>query len=310
MDFSGNYIPYSRDFQRWESQSRRLKLISDIMEDYQDNVRRVVRLIGCELGISNNAFPSRRYGESSLTVDAWLDRFSQMATDTYSPETPQTYQSSVPPPRSRPNVRRGFVYTQLSEPRDDNSSVGITAEQIVNATRLIQYDSSMNESRCPITLDYFEEGEIILQINNCRHIFGQPALMEWFRRHNRCPVCRMSVLQNTSLQTEVNDASSSASSSAPINTLRETRASSGQEPLHIRRYTVEDASGSSQTASLLRGAIGEETEPNAINNIISSILNSVNGAMHTETGYYESEFELSANDLLNAYTELLRTRDM
>jgi predicted nucleic acid-binding Zn ribbon protein len=52
----------------------------------------------------------------------------------------------------------------------------------------------MNETRCPISLDYFEPGQNILQINNCGHIFGHQPLMEWFQRHSRCPVCRASVL--------------------------------------------------------------------------------------------------------------------
>jgi len=49
------------------------------------------------------------------------------------------------------------------------------------------------------------------------------------------------------------------------------------------------------------------TEPasTAINQIISGILTSVNGAVNTESGYYESEFAFNADDLVSAYTQLI-----
>ena len=252
-------------------QSRRLRLISDIMEDYQENVRRTIRLIGCELGISNHVLPpSRAEVNSSANVDDWLDRISQVTNEMYSQEgrssrvqedPPYSFNRAPPPLQPRSNIRRGFVYTQLLEPRDDEDT-GITADQITNSTRLIQYDSSMNESRCPITWDHFEPGQNILQINHCSHIFGQPALMEWFQRHSRCPVCRASVLQ-------------------------ESPSIRGNVQINANIGNV-SASGSG-----------------AINHIISGILSTVNGAVNTETGYYESEFAFNVDDLLSVYSQLV-----
>jgi hypothetical protein len=151
MDFSGNYIPYSRNFQRWDIQSRRLRLISDMMEDYQENMRRAFRLVGCELGISNHVFPNTRTA-GNLNVDDWLDRVSQATYDMYSPggqTTESEYERREEPPYSfnrsphlpRPNVRRGFVYTKLLEPRDEPATDrGITNEQIASSTQLIQFN--------------------------------------------------------------------------------------------------------------------------------------------------------------------------
>lgn len=292
MDLSGNYIPYNRNFQRWELQTRRLRLISDIMEDYQENIRRAFRLIGCELGISNHMFPTSQRHSSNLNVDDWLDRVSQITTDMYSPEgqPPEEppYSFNRSPPLPRPNVRRGFVYTQLLEPRD-NEDTGITAEQITNSTRLIQYDQSMNETRCPITWDQFEPGQNVLQINHCQHIFGQPALMEWFQRHSRCPVCRASVLQQN--QTPAQSSGINLQASAQMNI--SDRFSSILRPTPSRS---EDTTPSVSTQPLAS---------TAINQIISGILTSVNGAVNTESGYYESEFAFNVDDLLSAYTQLI-----
>jgi len=293
MNPSGNYVPYNRNYQRYELQGRRLRLISDIMEDYQENMRRAFRLIGCELGISNHVFPNTR-NVSNLNVDDWLDRVSHITTDMYSPESqeyerrglheeelPYSYTPPTPPTLNRSNVRRGFIYTQLLEPRTDQpTDTGITNEQIANATHLIQYDASMNETRCPITWDQFEPGQNILQINNCRHIFGHQPLMEWFQRHSRCPVCRASVLPTQSQQTN--------------NTTNTTDESTLSQP---------DPSGNSINN---RSTTHTTSSSRAINQILSGILTSVNGAVNTESGYYESEFAFNMNDLLDAYTQLVR----
>jgi len=304
MDFSGNYIPYNRNFQRWELQTRRLRLISDIMEDYQENMRRAFRLIGCELGISNHVFPNTRTA-ANLNVDDWLDRVSQVTTDMYSPggqtqeyerrEPPEEppYSFNRSPPLPRPSIRRGFVYTQLLEPRDEPvADRGITNEQIASSTQLIQYDASMNETRCPISLDHFEPGQNILQINNCRHIFGHQPLMEWFQRHSRCPVCRASVLSTNSQQqqTQINN-----TPSVFDRILEQPLNNTGSVNMRANAQVNINAGNVLSTSS-------------AISQILSGILTGVNGAVNTETGYYESEFAFNVNDLLDAYTELIGTQ--
>ena len=197
MDSSGNRLPIS--LQEWELQTRRLRLISDMMEDYQDNMRRAMRLIGCELFVSNNLTSNENSRRVDVDVDDWIDNNSQNAnTNTYSSETPRMDRPSEPlysfnraPPPPRTNSRRGFIYTQSS----DTTPARLNSEQIENSTELISYDASMGETQCPITLDHFEPGQNILRINACRHIFGQDALRQWFQRNSRCPVCRISILQ-------------------------------------------------------------------------------------------------------------------
>lgn len=88
----------------------------------------------------------------------------------------------------------------------------LTQTQIAENTRNIRYDGSMNDARCPITMDDFSEGEEVLQINGCGHYFKTDALLEWFRRNSHCPVCRHDITQNaqrrvfTSTTTNAHDA--------------------------------------------------------------------------------------------------------
>jgi len=67
--------------------------------------------------------------------------------------------------------------------------------QITNATRNIEFsDNSANmNSSCPITLDEFQNGDMVRQIIPCGHIFQETALRNWFTRNVRCPVCRYDI---------------------------------------------------------------------------------------------------------------------
>jgi hypothetical protein len=70
-----------------------------------------------------------------------------------------------------------------------------TATQIENAVRRVEYGnitSPMNLS-CPITLERFNDTNIVSVIRYCGHIFNSVALNTWFRTNCRCPVCRYDI---------------------------------------------------------------------------------------------------------------------
>jgi hypothetical protein len=107
--------------------------------------------------------------------------------------------------------------TPFHRPAPERSgNVGISPEYIRLFTNSIQYDASMNESRCPISLDDFQEGESILQIRGCGHIFKHDSLQNWFQRNHICPVCRLNLYQHHGLQTPRRTPASTVSSAAPI----------------------------------------------------------------------------------------------
>jgi hypothetical protein len=134
-------------------------------------------------------------------------------------ETPET-SSSVPPPsplrrnsyfnRQQRNrlptaaadetssaLDNIFISYFFASPQNrENAAAPLTERQIQQNTRIIFYDTSMNETRCPITMEDFVEGEEVLQIAGCGHYFKREALMEWFRRNHLCPVCRHRLLRS------------------------------------------------------------------------------------------------------------------
>ena len=74
-----------------------------------------------------------------------------------------------------------------------------TQSQINNATQTIIYRDNLSliNTRCPITMDDFINGDRICMIRNCRHCFRESAIMGWFQSSVRCPVCRYDIRETS-----------------------------------------------------------------------------------------------------------------
>lgn len=70
-----------------------------------------------------------------------------------------------------------------------------TPTQINNATQTIIYRDNLSliNTRCPITMEDFINGDRICMIRHCRHCFRESAIMDWFHTNVRCPVCRYDI---------------------------------------------------------------------------------------------------------------------
>lgn len=83
------------------------------------------------------------------------------------------------------------LFSQLGE----NVVVRPTAEQIAYSTEIIEYhDVSGNpNTSCPITMNEFTEGESVMRIKHCGHMFKEEALVRWFTTNVKCPMCRYDI---------------------------------------------------------------------------------------------------------------------
>lgn len=75
-----------------------------------------------------------------------------------------------------------------------------TQSQIEAATRRVRYGdivSPLNRS-CPISMDSFEDDNMVTIIRHCRHIFTSDHLNTWFGSNCRCPVCRYDIRSDNS----------------------------------------------------------------------------------------------------------------
>lgn len=80
-----------------------------------------------------------------------------------------------------------------------------TQSQIEAATRRVRYCdiSRPINTQCPITMDEFNDNDMVTVIRHCGHIFQTEHLMNWFRTNCRCPVCRYDIRDyNSNASTE------------------------------------------------------------------------------------------------------------
>lgn len=70
-----------------------------------------------------------------------------------------------------------------------------TQSQIESATRRVRYCDIARpvNTSCPISMDDFNDNDMVTVIRHCGHTFHTEHLMNWFRTNCRCPVCRYDI---------------------------------------------------------------------------------------------------------------------
>ena len=105
---------------------------------------------------------------------------------------------------------------RMNQPQE-NVIVAPTTRQIEDATEDIVFNEEnyplINETRCPITLEDFQENQVLTRIQVCGHVFSQEPFRNWFRQSVRCPVCRHDIRDNIPVRQSV----SSTSNNTPPN---------------------------------------------------------------------------------------------
>jgi hypothetical protein len=149
---------------------------NDNMRDYNNNISQCIQII-------------RNYSNSHPTII----RNSQQT-----PLIPRNIDIDLHSrTRGNVNIRRFFV--------SDDENISLTLQQITDATEDHVFVSEGTEIiQCPISLEDFTEGEILLKIKGCGHIFKKEPLMTWFQRSNKCPVCRFEPVHDISLANVLN----------------------------------------------------------------------------------------------------------
>lgn len=107
------------------------------------------------------------------------------------------------------SILRNLFFRNVSIVNNENNlETNIpTEEQIaITTTRTIfQEINNPINSTCPISQTDFSNNDNVIQINNCRHIFSERPLLQWFTRNHCCPMCRYSIIYNTSNPTNDQD---------------------------------------------------------------------------------------------------------
>jgi hypothetical protein len=203
--------PNSGQYNRIHDYSMFIQSLRDIMvtyntnmQDYQNNITiaiMMIREIITEV-IRQNNLPQNVENEPIRT------RSNSIRQNPSSQQTSRISRAPTQASTSNSNNREHLLSYTLYRPtiryQDaqnmrnffQNISVRPSQEQIQNATLLFTYNDSNSENinqQCPITLEDFENGDIVRQIRHCRHVFHEDSIQNWFQSNVRCPVCRYDI---------------------------------------------------------------------------------------------------------------------
>ena len=175
-----------------------LQSLRDIMVMYNSNISEYNNNVAMSLQLMQTMLSdrNRQYSRRPTFIP-------QRAMNTEPPVVPV-----VPvPPRNNDHLFSYVLYRPTIRNQDasamrqffQNILVRPTPEQIETSTHLVVFQPNMENinTSCPITLNDFQEGDIIRQIRHCRHAFHEESIQSWFQRNVRCPVCRYDIRDYT-----------------------------------------------------------------------------------------------------------------
>ena len=98
-------------------------------------------------------------------------------------------------PRNRRNNSSNELFTQILNNFLQPVEIYPTQSQIETATRRVRYCdiSRPINTACPISMEDFNDNDMVTVIRHCGHTFHTEQLMNWFRSNCRCPVCRYDI---------------------------------------------------------------------------------------------------------------------
>ncbi len=121
-----------------------------------------------------------------------------------------------------------------------------TSAQIESATRRVRYCDIARpiNTTCPISMDEFNDNDMVTVIRHCGHTFYTDHIMNWFRSNCRCPVCRYDIREYNSNASNSFYSNSHISNDTSNNSLERNY---GQNTLLTEEYINNIASGSLET---------------------------------------------------------------
>ena len=152
------------------------------MLQYHANIREMLRLINV----------------NSMNYRSRINENRQSHDNRNTPNIPRPPFNNT---RQRENGNNSFFFSQWTQPLFNQSiSPTLSQAQIQQNTSTFTYSEQsqehVRETRCPISLENFQNGDSLCQIIGCGHVFLHTNLMSWFSRSHQCPICRYDVMNN------------------------------------------------------------------------------------------------------------------
>jgi hypothetical protein len=180
-----------------------------------------------------------------------------------------------------------------------NVTIRPTQQQIDNSSRVVRYSDINNplSETCPISLDSFNQDDMVRQILPCGHIFHQEQFNEWFSSHVRCPVCRYDIRDYGTLSRRNTPNAETPAPEVPVN----------NEPITASNTTTSNTTTSNTTTSNTtshRNIQSNTTNANTTN-IVNDLFTNFNIIRNpTSNAIDHLTFDINNPDITNDFINL------
>jgi len=171
-------------------QTHRLTLLDNLLYEYNRNIRDYQQNIHCMIDAIQNTHinPSQIPIRTRPNAQRNAHRNAQINTPSHATPEQDILSYFFYPLNSGP------LNSPLNSPLNTNYNNILSDYQVNRATENIIFNTNNqqnnDDTRCSITMDVFIDGDELLRIKGCGHRFKKNALLEWFNRDSRCPMCR------------------------------------------------------------------------------------------------------------------------
>ncbi len=148
-----------------------------------------------------------------------------------------------------------------------------TQQQIQNASRTIRYGDINNPTSesCPISLERFDNDQIVQQLLPCEHIFETNGFNNWFANNVRCPVCRYDIRDYRPTNTNT---SNTVNSNTNISNIPDTIIN---EPIVITNSTTSTTTNTNNSSPILT------------NDLLNQLMTGLTNSNSTDRIYYSPD---------------------
>ena len=194
-------------------QTRRLTLLDNLVYEYNRNNRDYHQNIHCLIDAIQNTQinpvqppirprPNEQINaQSHAQINAQSHEQSHAQINAQSRAQSRAQRHAASRATNEQDILSYFFYPLNNGPLNSplnsnyNNYTNILSDYQVNrATENIIFNTNdpqnNDDTRCSITMDVFMDGDELLRIKGCGHRFKKNALLEWFNRDPRCPMCR------------------------------------------------------------------------------------------------------------------------
>jgi hypothetical protein len=187
----------------FDMDSQSLLLINTLNTMYADNVRQIENLtrtndeirntfttvlLNSSRNRSGNAYRRPTYRSSDVNRRTYVNRRTS-ANGMYEEAEP------TDPMRANDTMRANERLIRIFESFLTPVTVFPTPTQVELATRIVRFSEIVEpiNNSCPISLDVFNDNDIVTVIRRCGHIFNTIQINAWFSANCRCPICRYDI---------------------------------------------------------------------------------------------------------------------